>query len=77
MIKFIIGLTTIGCIAIAYLFGGFEQIAEALRARETKIQYLCANSGVEYMQTIRGLAVHLYESGQPVKCDRWKAYGEK
>jgi len=74
MIKFIIGLTTIGCITIAYVFGGFEQIAEAFRAREMKIQYLCAKSGVEYLQTVRGLTVHLYESGQPVKCDRWKAY---
>ena len=75
MIKFILSLTMLGGLVIAYLAGGFEQIESALRARELRIQYLCAKAGVEYIQTIRGLAVHVDLTGKPIKCDRWKAYG--
>lgn len=75
MIKFI--LTMVGCLVIAYLMGGFDQLAYSFRTREMKIQYLCSKSGVEYMQTIRGLTVHLYGNGQPVKCDRWKSYEQR
>lgn len=42
--------------------------------QEQHIEYRCAKSGVEYLETSKGLAVHVYEDGKPVKCDRWKGY---
>lgn len=74
MIKIILGLTMIGCLVVVYVADGFTQLKYALQKRETRIEYLCAKSGIEYVQTIRGLAAHVYSNGQPVKCDRWKAY---
>ena len=81
MIKFILSLTMLGGLVIAYLAGGFEHIETALKERlakenEFRIQYLCAKAGVEYLQTTRGLAVHVDLTGKPMKCDRWKAYGK-
>lgn len=42
----------------------------------TSIEYLCSKSGVEYLKTNTGIAVHVYDDGKPVKCDRWKGYNQ-
>ena len=38
------------------------------------VEYICSKSGVEYLMTNTGIAVHVYDDGKPVKCDRWKGY---
>jgi len=42
--------------------------------KEKDINYRCSSSGVEYIETTKGLAVHVYQDGTPIKCDRWKGY---
>ena len=46
------------------------------QSQRNAIEYICSKSGVEYLKTNVGIAVHVYESGTPVKCDRWKGYNQ-
>lgn len=50
------------------LFSGCGAIERSITGITGGLTYKCSRSGVEYVQSDSGIAVHLDKNGQPVSC---------